>query len=413
MENRTILHLDMNAFFAAVEQRTNPHLKGKPVLVCGNPKGRTVIISPSYEARAYGVKTGMNLWEAKKLCKNSILIECNPANYVEVSNHLFKIFTRFTPLVEIFSIDECFLDVSGCQRLFGSGKEIALKIKKRIREELDITCSVGIGPNKLLAKLGSHLKKPDGLVIIEPEKIQQVLEKLPIQELCGIGPRITEKLNKLGVYTCGQLSRYPVEILQRMYGIVGLHLHDMANGLDDAPVMPYDYVEPAKSVGHSFTLPEDTYDREVAKKYLLQLSEQVARRLRKGNYKGKTVHLIIRIPDFTTLGQQTTISPPKAGLNEGVEIYNTALRILDKFNVEATGVRLLGVSVSNLICGSQQLSLMPEENRRQCLIYAMDKINDKYGEFTVTWGRLSSGFKQNNIISPAWRPHKNIRFGYN
>ncbi|EQB63977.1 MAG: DNA polymerase IV [candidate division Zixibacteria bacterium RBG-1] len=410
MQNRTILHLDMNAFFAAVEQRTNPHLKGKPVLVCGNPKGRTVIISPSYEARAFGVKTGMNLWEAKKLCKNSILVECNPANYVEVANHLQKLFIQFTPLVEIFSIDECFLDVSGCQRLFGSGRDIALKIKKRVREELDITCSVGIGPNKLLAKLGSHLKKPDGLVIIEPEKIQQVLENLPIQELCGIGPRITEKLNKLGVYTCGQLARYPVEILQRMYGIVGLHLHDIAWGVDDSPVMPYDYVEPAKSVGHSFTLPKDTFDREVAKKYLLQLSEQVARRLRKGNYKGKTVHLIIRIPDFTTLGQQVTI---RKFLDEGVEIYHTAVKILDKFNVEAIGVRLLGVSVSNLICGSSQLSLMPEENRRQCLIYAMDKINDKYGEFSVTWGRLVSGFKQNNIISPAWRPHKNIRFGYN
>ncbi len=413
MEHRTILHLDMNAFFASVEQRTNPHLKGKPVLVCGNPNGRTVITSPSYEARAYGVKTGMTIWEAKKLCKNPILVECNPANYVNVSNHLIEIFKQFTPLVEIFSIDECFLDVSGCQRLFGSGKDIALKIKKKIREELDMTCSVGIGPNKLLAKLGSHLKKPDGLVMIEPEKIQQVLEKLPIQEICGIGPRITEKLNKLGIYTCGQLSRFPIEILQRMYGIVGLHLHDMACGSDDSQVTPYDYVEPAKSVGHSFTLPEDTFDREVAKKYLLQLSEQVARRLRKGNYKGKTVHLIIRIPDFTTFGQQVTINPPKAGLDEGVEIYNTALRILDKFNVEAIGVRLIGVSVSNLICGSQQLSLMPEENKRKCLIYAMDKINDKYGEFTVTWGRLNSGFKQNNIISPAWRPHKNIRFGYN
>lgn len=410
MENRTILHLDMNAFFAAVEQRTNPHLKGKPVLVCGNPKGRTVIVSPSYEARALGVKTGMNLWEAKKLLKNPIIVECNPANYVAVSNHLIEMFTQFTPLVETFSIDECFLDVSGCQRLFGSGKDIALKIKKRIREELEITCSIGIGPNKLLAKLGSHLKKPDGLVIIEPEKIQQVLENLPMQELCGIGPKITERLNKLGVYTCGQLARYPVKILQGMYGIVGLYLHNMACGVDDSEVMPFDHIEVAKSVGHSFTLPKDTFDREVAKKYLLQLSEQVARRLRKGNYKGKTIHLIIRIPDFTTFGQQVTI---RKFLDEGVEIYQTALRILDKFNVEAIGVRLLGVSVSNLICGSQQLSLVPEENRRENLIYAMDKINDKYGEFSVTWGRLVSGFKQNNIISPAWRPHKNIRFGYN
>lgn len=410
MENRTILHLDMNAFFASVEQRTNSHLKGKPVLVCGNPEGRTVIISPSYEARAYGVRTGMTIWEAKKLCKNPIIVECNPANYVTVSVHLTEIFTQFTPLVEIFSIDECFLDVSGCERLFGSGKDIALKIKKRIREELDISCSIGIAPNKLLAKLGSHLKKPDGLVIIESDKIRRILEKLPIQELCGIGPRITDKLNKLGVYTCGQLSRFPKEILQKMYGMVGLHLHDMANGVDNAEVTPYDHIEMAKSVGHSFTLPEDTYDREVAKKYLLQLSEQVARRLRKGNYKGKTVHLIIRIPDFTTLGQQVTIGK---FLDEGVEIYNTALRILDKFNVETIGVRLLGVSVSNLICGLKQLSLIPEENRRGNLIYAMDKINDKYGEFTVTWGRLVSGFKQNNIISPAWRPHKNIRFAYN
>ncbi|HVP35989.1 MAG TPA: DNA polymerase IV [Terriglobales bacterium] len=410
-KKRTILHVDMDAYFASVEQKANPYLRGKPIMVCGDPDGRSVVTTSSYEARAWGVKTGMMLWEAKKVCPQGILLPCDPDKYVEVSLNLLNIYKEFTPVIEVFSIDESFLDITGTERLFGTPLQLAEKLKKRIREEIGLTCSVGIASTKLLAKLASDIRKPDGLFWLKDEEVLHFLEDLPISEICGIGPKLTLYLNKLGIRTCGGLSRYPVELLEDRFGKIGTYLHRMALGLDEGPVLltesgAKEDEEKVKSVGHSITLPKDTHNREVAKNYLLSLSEQVARRLRRKHYKGKTVSLVIRFPDFSHFSQQKTI---KEFIDDAREIYQTALSLLEQVSVEASGVRLVGVSVSNLIKGIGQLSLFRKEWREQMLLEAMDEVNDRYGEFTLTWGRLLDKVKRTNILSPAWRPDKHVR----
>ncbi len=405
MSDRTILHVDMNAFFASVEQRSNPHLRGKPILVCGNPKGRTVAATASYEARKFGIKTGMTIYQARRLCPDVILVECDPDKYVDTATKLFQIFVDFTPQVEVFSIDEAFLDITGTERLWGPPIEVAKKIKQRIKEQLGLPCSIGIGPNKLLAKFASERQKPDGLTILTKEKVLEILENIPISELCGIGAKMTQHLNKLGIYTCGQLGRYPFGVLQRRFGIIGLYLHHMGLGEDDSPVRYYYEKEPVKSMGHSLTLQKDAYAKEILRRHLLQLSEKVGRRLRRDNYQGRTVTLILRYADFETVAKQHTL---RRFMDDGKLIYETALNILDKLFIQHRGVRLVGVSVSGLVQGTKQLNILPEERRRESLLYAIDLINDKFGEFTVTYAKLLEPIKEGNVISPAWRPHKHV-----
>jgi len=408
--DRVILHVDMNAYFAAVAQATNPHLLGKPVLVAGSLGTRGVITCPSYEARKYGVKTGMTVPEGKRLCPQAVVISADAHNYVTTSLRLRELFEQFTPQVENFSIDEAFLDITGTERLYGPPVELAKTIKKRIREEIaDITCSVGIAPNRLLAKLASGMQKPDGLVVITKDKIAEVLEKTPVEEMCGIGPQLAYQLRMWGIKTCGQLARFPVQTLERRFGKVGRYLHLMSKGEDKSEVPPYYYYEKVKSIGHSCTLKTDTHDREVVQRYLLQLSEQVARRLRQGNYQGKTITLVVRKPDMVTLGEQTTL---KFFTDDGIQIFQTANKMLSSYSVETLGLRLVGVSVSNLIYNVSQLSLFWKERRKQLLLKAMDAINDRFGDFTVAWGRLDlKNLHQNNLISPAWRPNKRILYG--
>lgn len=232
MSVRTILHIDMNAFFAAVEQQSDPALRDKPVAVIGSG-ARTIITTCSYEARAFGVKTGMTVYEAKRLCPTLIMVVGNNRKYTDTSTGIINIFRDYTPLVEVFSIDEAFLDVSGCLKIFGSAIRISMLIKACIYQKYGLTCSVGIAPNKLLAKLASDMQKPDGLTIIAPDKISETLEELPIEELCGIGSKTQQKLNMLGITTCGQLGRFPVKTLKKRFGIIGERLQRMGLGLDD------------------------------------------------------------------------------------------------------------------------------------------------------------------------------------
>jgi len=399
------LHVDMNAFFASVEQKANPNLRGKPIAVCGDPKGRTVVATASYEARAFGVRTGMTIYEAKRLCPGIILVECDPDKYVNTAAKLFNIYVEFTPQVEIFSIDEAFLDISVTERLWGPPLEVAKKIKQRIKEELGLPCSIGIAPNKLLAKLASEKQKPNGLTIITKDKVAEILEDTPISDICGIGYKMTRHLNRLGIKTCGELGRYPVEILQRKFGIVGQHLHNMGLGEDDAPVKYYHEREPIKSMGHSLTLPKDAYDKEVVKKYLLQLSEKVGRRLRRDGYRGRTITLVLRYADFETVAKQLTQSK---FTDDGKLIYKIGCSILDELFVARRGIRLVGVTLSNLTQHTKQFDILNEDNRREGLLHALDQINDKFGESTITYAKLLEPVKESNVISPAWRPHKHI-----
>src|SRR5512136_1006250 len=230
MNQRTIMHIDMNAFFASVEQQCNPHLRGKPIAVIGSAK-RTVITTSSYEARAYGVKTGMNVYEAKQRCPHLILVIGDNRKYTWTSSQIIKIFKEFTPQVEVFSIDEAFLDVTGSLRLFGSAERIAYLIKAGIRHQFGITCSIGIAPNKLLAKLASDMQKPDGLTVIRPEEVSRILETVPVKDLCGVGRKTARQLALYGITSCGDLGRFPVGVLRQRFGVIGERLQQMGRGL--------------------------------------------------------------------------------------------------------------------------------------------------------------------------------------
>ena len=298
-----ILHIDMDAFFISVEQRDNPSLRGKPAAVCGSIS-RSVVTSATYEARPYGIRAGMPVQEAKRRCPQLILVEGDHSKYTETASQIFSILKDYTPLVEVASIDEAYLDITQSQLLFKSPLHIAQSIKDRIREKEQLTCSVGIGPNKLIAKLGSRLKKPDGLVMIEKERVEEILRDLPVSSLFGIGPKLTEELNSIGIFTCGQLSRCPVSVLNGRFGVIGERLHEMGLGLDDSPVVPFDEEEDAKSISHSVTLEEDSSESNLLRKVLLQLSERVSRRMRKEGFYGRRVTLTIRYSDFYTFSKQ-------------------------------------------------------------------------------------------------------------
>lgn len=398
---KTILHIDMNAFFASVEQRANPALRDKPMAVIGS-KHRGVILSPSYEARAFGVKTGMTYGEAKKACPHMVFVPADSAKYSDACEKLIAIWKDFTPLVEMFSIDEAFLDVTGCEALFGDAVRIALKIKERVWEETRLKCSIGIAPNKLLAKLGSDMQKPDGLVVISEEDIPAVLENLPVKEICGIGPNLTRGLAAMGIRTCGELGRTPVEKLTARFGIVGERLRAMGLGMDDDPVTPLEEgeEEEAKSMGHSMTLDDDCFDLCMIERHILQLSEKVGRRLRRGSYSGRTVALTLRYADFHTFSKQKQV---RQAINHGLDIHAAAVALFHEIKVDQP-IRLVGVSVSGLEKHAAQVPLFEDERKRKFLAEAMDEINDEYGEFSVTWGTLAQRNEHERIISPAWRP---------
>jgi DNA polymerase-4 len=401
MAKRTILHIDMNAFFASVEQRAEPSLLGRPIAVVGS-KQRGVVLSPSYEARAFGVKTGMTCGEAKRACPGIELVEADSRKYSEACAELLVIWQAFTPLVELFSIDEAFLDVTGCGSLFGDPVRIAVLIKERIWKEMGLTCSIGIGPNKLLAKLGSDLQKPDGLVLIEPDDVPAVLEDLPVQQLCGIGPHLTRHLASLGISRCGELARAPLRMLTARFGVLGERLQAMGRGDDEEPVADQagQAAEESRSMGHSMTLEQDCSDRGDMERHILQLSEKVGRRMRRGLYSGRTVTLTLRYSDFHTFTRQRRL---RHAVNHGLDIHAAAIGILRDLQL-LQPVRLIGVSVSSLERDVLQMPLFAFEQKKAGLADAMDEINDRYGSYTVTWGTLAQRTHHQRVISPAWRP---------
>jgi DNA polymerase-4 len=409
MTPRLIMHIDMNAFFAAVEQQSNPALRGQPVAVIGS-KQRTIILTSSYEARRFGVKTGMTLREARNCCPQLRMVVANNRLYTDVSSGIIQIFRDYTPQVEVFSIDEAFLDISGSLRLYGSVRRIAYLIKSRIKARYGLNCSVGVAPNKLLAKLASEMRKPDGLTIIEAERVAEVLENLPIGELCGIGRKTERKLNRLGIQSCGELGRFPVSVLKSHFGVVGERLALMGQGIDDSPVVEQERQPEIKTVGHSMTLKRDIHERAEIARFLLQLSEMVGRRARRYGVTGRTLTLTVRYADFSTFSKQQ-VQAGEISLSE--QIYCAALKILDSLLLTHP-VRLLGVRLSNLQHRERQLPLLPEERRRQQLSAALDQVNDRYGEFSLMSGNLLQvKGKGSHVISPAWRPEgiRNVEVG--
>jgi len=395
--SKIILCVDMDAFFASVEQKTNPMLRGKPIAVIGSG-GRTVITTRSYEARKYGVKTGMNIYEAKKVCPHIIFVVGNNEKYTHTCKGLQKIYLQFTPDAEVYSIDEAFLDITTTHHLFEGPEAIGIAIKRAVKERFGINCTIGIGPNILLAKLASDIAKPDGLKWIKYEDVESVLEDLPLKELWGIGSKISERLATLGIKTCGELGRAPASLLRNRFGIYGETLKAMGMGICNRTIqtMPED----AKSIGHSMTLPKDIREREEIEAYLLMLSEMVGRRARRHGYMGTKVSLVVRYTDFETLSKQTTLSD---FTNDTHAIFKGALKTINQIRLKDK-IRLLGVCLSSLIKDPQQIPLIEEERKRKAVLRAIDSINDKYGEFKITWGSYMTQRRNSGVISPSWRP---------
>ncbi|MCX8093767.1 MAG: DNA polymerase IV [Candidatus Goldbacteria bacterium] len=378
---KKILLIDMNSYFASVEQMCNPALKGKPVIVCG--RGRTVVVTASYEAREYGIKTGMTIPEARKLCPNVNIVYGNLDKYIDTSLKIHKIFLDFTDRVEVFSIDECFIDVTDVENYYGGAENIALIIKRRLKYEFGLTCSIGIGPNKVIAKLAAKMKKPDGLTIIPQKKVQDFLKELSIEKMqgIGIGKHLAEKFKKLGINTAADLGNADPMMLSGYFGILGQVYKNIGLGIDYTPVRSYYDKPPVKSVGHSYTFPQDTNNIEVIKSYLLMLSEKTGERLRYYKMAGKTVCIFIRFSDFSHIMRRNTYPHY---FNSGVEIFKKSIEILVK-NIFPLSkkVRLLGVSISGLTRITTQEYLFEEQRKNKKLIETVDEINGKYGQFTI------------------------------
>ncbi len=378
----TILHVDLDAFFAAVEQRDRPELRGKPVIVGGGgPHDRGVVSAASYEARRFGIRSAMPLRTAGRLCPRAVFLPVDGAKYSAVSRQVMAILRRFTPRVEQISIDEAFLDVAGSEPLFGSPEEIAGRIRAAIQDELHLTASVGVATTKLVAKVASDLRKPDALVVVPPGEEAAFLAPLGIERLWGVGPRTRDMLAEYGVRTIGDLAHLPADTLERRLGRHGPELLARACGVDPSPVGDD---REAKSVGHEHTFDVDTASAEVIERTLLALADGVAGRLRAGHLRARTVAVKVRASDFTTLTRQRTL--PQA-TDETDVIWRTALD-LARPQVKGIRVRLLGISASQLVTGEQLPLLEGEATRRQRAIEAADRIRERFGPRSITRARL-------------------------
>ncbi|MGE5189556.1 MAG: DNA polymerase IV [Gemmatimonadota bacterium] len=338
---REIVHCDMDAFYASVEVVDKPELAGKPVIVGGGER-RGVVAAASYEARRYGVHSAMPTAAARRLCPAGVFLPVRMARYRDVSERVFGIFRRFTPLVEPVSIDEAFLDVTASVRLFGTPEEIARAIKAAVRSETGLTVSAGVAPSKLVAKIASDMRKPDGLTVVPRGRVTEFLAPLPVGKLWGVGPVTREALRAMGVATIGELSRVPETILEAQFGESGLHLHRLANGIDDREV---ETERGAKSIGHEDTYDEDIRDPAAIRREVLGLADRVAARLRRHAVRGKTVTLKVRYADFTAVTRAVTLS---RATDDCGEIYRSAVSLLAKTRAGRQPVRLLGISVSRL-----------------------------------------------------------------
>ncbi len=386
--NRTILHVDMDAFFAAVEQRDHPEYRGRPLVVGSDPKGgkgRGIVATCSYEARKFGIHSAQPISEAWRRCPQGIYVRGDMSKYARVSDRLMSILLEFTDQVEQVSIDEAFLDVTGSRRLLGSGAEIARSIKARIVEDQHLTASVGVAANKFVAKVASDLQKPDGLVIVEPGHEQEFLAPLPIRRLWGVGPRTEEALSRLGIRLIGDIAGQERVDLVRSLGQSGEHLWQLAHGLDDRVVSPE---EGFKSIGHETTFERDTKDRELLHDTLLELTDKVARRLRANGARGRVITVKLREADFSTTTRRQSLAKP-ADTTE--KLFPIAWKLLQPLIRPGKLVRLIGVYASNLTTPEDtgQLSLFhatPEKDRR--LARALDSITHRFGDRAITRAAL-------------------------
>ena len=372
-----ILHCDMDAFYASVEERERPELVGKPVIVGGSPEKRGVVSAANYVARRYGVHSAMPAATARRLCPQGIYLPPRIDFYAEISRQIREIFERFTPLVEPLSLDEAFLDVTGSEGLFGPAMEIGRQIKQAIRKELHLVVSVGVAPNKFLAKIASDLKKPDALVVVEPDKVQEFLDPLPVERLWGVGRESSKVFQRLGIRTIGQLRQHPLDMLQARFGSSGEHLWNLAYGRDDRTVVPE---REARSISNETTFERDVSDMEVLRAWLVDLVEQVGYRLRRHGLRGRTVHLKIRFADFSLITRSKTLAEP-------TDITDELWRAVDELLCHRLPavhlpVRLVGMGVSGLDDTGQVQCLLFDQDDRQKqtrLDSVVDRLKERFG----------------------------------
>ena len=380
---RIILHIDMDAFFASVEQRDHEEYRGKPVIIGGlGPRG--VVSTASYEARKFGVHSAMPMVTAHRRCPDAIFLPGDHAKYSAVSRQIFSVLARFSPVIEQLSIDEGFLDLTGMERLMDSPHDYGEAIKRAVREETGLTASVGVAPNKFLAKLASDMEKPDGLVVIRPEDAERVLAPLPVSRIFGVGKKTEALLSALGFKTIGQLAAADRSRLARALGDrMAAQLIALAHGLDDRPVEP---TRAAQSIGREETFDEDIHSREEAERVLLSLSEEVGWRLRREGLSARTVTLKLRFAPFDTYTRQQTFPDP---VSFDEDIFSAARALFRAFPVPpGAGIRLLGVSVGGLT-EEGELSLFDDHEKKEKLYNAIDKIKGKFGEAILTRASLT------------------------
>lgn len=379
---RQILHLDMDAFFASVEQRDFPELRGQPVVV-GGRSGRGVVSAASYEARKFGIHSAMSMSQALKRCPSLLVQPGRMAVYKDVSRSVFDIFHRYTDLVEKLSVDEAFLDVTGCQRLHGTGREIAEKIRSEVWKEVSLTVSAGIAPNKFLAKLASDVNKPDGLFELSPEEIDPFLLSLPIKRLWGVGPKAQERLQRYGIETVADLREYSIEWLEQQMGSWGPRLYDLCRGQDDRSVETETEIQ---SIGHEDTYSRDLCDSDRIRQEILHLTERVTMRARKKGVRGKTLTVKVRYGDFKTCTRSATLPHPT---DQTMPLYHQAMELLEKTEAMDRPVRLLGVTLGNLGEDDQvELFESPNNKDNENLDRAIDSVRDRFGKIGLVRGSL-------------------------
>ena len=380
-----ILHIDMDAFYASVELIERPELIGKPVII-GSTGGRGVVLSATYEARAFGVHAAMPMGTAARLAPQAVIIAPNHEKYGTVSDGVMEIFRDITPEVEPLSLDEAFLDVQGALRRLGTPLEIAHIIRTRVSQEQGITCSVGIASTKFVAKLASTAIKPDGMLLVPPDRVIDFLHPLPVSALWGVGPKTEEQLHRLGLKTVADVANTPLNTLQRALGdAMGHHLAELSWGRDDRSVVT-EGVE--KSIGNETTFAQDTDDHEELLAHLLELSEQVARRLRRHEMKGHTVVVKLRFSDFKTVTRSRTLPGP---IDTSHELYSVVKQIFNAMKLQRIRVRLVGVRVEGLIAAEDawaQLDLGQAEHRWRDAELAIDRVSDRFGRDAVKPARL-------------------------
>lgn len=397
-KQRAIIHIDMDAFYAAVEQRDNPELKGKPVIIGGSVESRGVVSTASYEARTYGVHSAMPMAEAHRLCPNGIYLPVDMQKYRRVSQQIMSIFHRFTPEVEAISLDEAFLDVTASQRLFGTAEEIGYAIKGLIKTELNLTASVGLSYNKFLAKLASDMDKPDGFYKIAPEELESKVWPLPVRRMMGVGGKTAQLLEGMGVRTIGQLANMNAGLLEHLLGKQGIVMHEVANGIDNRQVEP---VRESKSVGRETTFPQDIGEQYVLETILFTLADDVCHTLRTSGLKGKTISIKIRYPDFRSITRAVTLDSYTASFEP---VFDAVQQLMRDNYQDGTPVRLIGVTVSSLKKDDEiieQQDLFGDDSRKvrqQELNSVMDKINARYGGDTVHRARKLTGWDKNGEL---------------